>query len=233
MRRYTNWGLVFVGGLLAVAALISPIWIPLVQPYLVDEVELSDFVCPEFVSNAQCNVLQEMYLEDPETAMRLSDLINPDNDFEVSDPPPSQLADELQDSVRSSDPPVPTIVKSGVFSTPIDAIHNATGEIKFYQIVTADNTSVLNLVRLESAREEGFTVTYVPDLTLYLSQHPNPTTREELFSGEGGAYEVGQLKGNRGRQNYEIGLDIDITRYVSAVIYSPSLDQVFGVAFIN
>ena len=233
MRRYTNWGLIVLGGLLATAALVSPIWIPIIQPYLVDEVELSDFVCPEFVSEAQCEVLQAMYLEDPDTTLLLSDLINPDNDFEVFDPSPSQLEPELQRSISSSDPLVTTVVKAGVFNVPIDAIHNATGEIKYYQIVNVDDEAVLELIRLESTREEGFTVTYVPDLTLYLSQHGNPTTREELFSGEGGAFEVGVLKGNKGQQNYEIGVEFDHTKYESAVIYSPSLDQFFGVAFFN
>ncbi len=230
MRRYTNWGLIFMGGIFAIAALVSPIWIPVLQPYVVDEVEFSEFTCPDFVNNAQCDVLQTMYLEDPDTARTLSDLINPDNDFEVSDPSPSQLADELQTTVGSSDPPVTTVVKAGVFNAPIDAIHNATGEIKFYQIVTADNEIALDIIRLEAAQEDGFTVTYVPDLTLYLSEHANPTTTEELFEGD--ALEVGALKGNKGRQNFEI-LDIDITQYRSAVIYSPALEQIFGVALIN
>jgi hypothetical protein len=233
MRRYTNWGLIILGGLLATVALASPIWIPLIQPYLVDDEALSDFVCSDFVSGAQCDVLQGMYLEDPDKALSLSNLINPDNDFEVFDPSPSQLEPELQRSIGSSDALVTTIVKDGVFGAPRDAIHNATGEIKYYQIVTVDNEVVLELIRLESQLEAGFTVTYVPDLTLYLSQHENPTSPAEIFSGEGGAFEVAALKGNKGNQNYEIGVEFDPTKYKSAVIYSPELEQIFGVAIFN
>ncbi len=230
MRRYTNWGLVFLGGLFSIAALSSPLWIPVVQPYLVEEEAEEALICREYVPPAQCDLLREIYLVDPESAERQMELMSPENSLEVRDPELNELAIQLRDSINSSDTPEISDVHVGVFNPPIDAIHNATGEVQVVSIVSSDLTVVRYFVRLQGRGDGNFLVTNGPDLRIYLSQHSDPRTPEEAFEEFGAALEVERLKGNSGRQNYLISQSVDLSVYRSLVIYSPELDQIYGVA---
>lgn len=230
MRRYANWGLVLFGAILAVAAIGSSWWIPLMQPYLVEEVTAKEFTCAEYVSDEQCDVLTELNETNPDYVLAQMEAMNPENDFRVIDPELFDVARELRESIGSSDQPDPIVARYGVFNPALDAIHNASGEAKIILIVTLNQEARKYLVRLEFGAQGNFSVTNGPNLRIYLSQHPDPSTPEEIFSGPGGALEVGRLKGNSGRQNYDLSADFDPTPYQSLVIYNPDFEQIFGVA---
>lgn len=228
MRRYTNWTLVLVGAILTATALASPAWIPIVQPYLVEEAVEETFECRDYLTTEECEVLREMSEEEPAEAFALLEAMNPENDFEVIDPEVQILATRMREEIGSSDTPVPSDIKRGVFNPPIDAVHNASGQAKVIAIVSVDLQSTQYLVRLEGRGDRMFEVNNAPNLRIYLSQHPDPSTPDEVFEGE--ALEVGRLKGNSGQQNYSLNRDFDSTLYQSLVLYSPDLDQIFGVA---
>ncbi len=233
MRRYTNWGVVVVGAILMSITLASQLWIPEVQPYLVEEVVEESFSCRVYLSAEECDVLEEMNEEEPDKAFALLEAMDPENDFMVDDDDVQELATQMRDLIGSSDTPVVSDIKRGVFNAPLDAIHNATGQAKLLAIVPLESQEdelTQYWVRLEGRGDEPFQVTNAPNLRIYLSQHADPTTTQELFSGEGGALDVGRLKGNSGAQNYRIDREFDPTRYRSLVIYSPDLEQIFGVA---
>ncbi|HEV8420604.1 MAG TPA: DM13 domain-containing protein, partial [Actinomycetota bacterium] len=66
-----------------------------------------------------------------------------------------------------------------------------------------------------------------PDLRVYLSEVP--------AGGDAHAYgedfvDLGQLKGNKGNQNYLVPKDVDVTRFKSAVIWCRRFTVGFGVA---
>lgn len=66
-----------------------------------------------------------------------------------------------------------------------------------------------------------------PDLRVYLSEVP--------AGGDAHAYgedfvDLGQLKGNKGNQNYLVPEDVDLTRFKSAVIWCRRFTVGFGVA---
>ncbi|OLD49432.1 MAG: hypothetical protein AUI83_12230 [Armatimonadetes bacterium 13_1_40CM_3_65_7] len=88
------------------------------------------------------------------------------------------------------------------------------------------------LVRLPDGRRfvrfEDFRVTNGPDLYVYLSGHPSPRTSAQLH--EGGAFEVAQLKGNIGNQNYELPAGLDVSSVKSVTIYCKRFSVLFGSA---
>jgi len=60
-------------------------------------------------------------------------------------------------------------------------------------------------------------VTNGPDLYVYLSTEPAPTSSAQLH--QGGELEVARLKGNVGSQNYDLPADVDLSRFRSVVIH--------------
>ncbi len=98
----------------------------------------------------------------------------------------------------------------------IDAIHAASGTAAIYAL--PDGQRVLRL--------EDFTSTNGPDLHVLLT-----TGTEAKTFGELGEYwDLGQLKGNVGNQNYPIPDDIDLALVKSVVIYCKPFRVVFSVA---
>ncbi len=77
-------------------------------------------------------------------------------------------------------------------------------------------------------RFEEFKVTNGPDLYVYLSGHSSPRNRAQLH--DGGAFEVGLLKGNIGNQNYELPASVDPAKYKSVVIYCKRFSVLFASA---
>jgi hypothetical protein len=99
-----------------------------------------------------------------------------------------------------------------------DSFHKAQGKVLLIRL--ADGRRFLRL--------EDFRVTNGPDLYVYLSGHREPRTSAQLH--EGGAFEVGLLKGNIGNQNYELPANLEWTRFRSAVVYCKRFSVVFGSA---
>jgi hypothetical protein len=101
----------------------------------------------------------------------------------------------------------------------IDGIHKGEGAATLVRL--PDGQTVLRL-------EDDFRVTNGPDLYVYLSGSAAPRTSAELHGT--GAFEVAQLKGNVGGQNYALPGDLDLTRFRSVVIYCRRFTTVFSTA---
>ena len=110
-----------------------------------------------------------------------------------------------------------TIVATGSFDR-IDDVHYASGQAIL--VKQADGSMSLRLQDLNAANG--------PDLYIYLSEHPNPGTGEQLH--EGGEYNLGSLKATTGSFNYDIDPSIDLSKIKSVVIYCRAFSVIFSVA---
>jgi hypothetical protein len=66
-----------------------------------------------------------------------------------------------------------------------------------------------------------------PDLRVYLSEVP---AGDDAHAYGEDFVDLGQLKGNKGNQNYRVPKDVDVTRFESAVIWCRRFTVGFGVA---
>lgn len=103
----------------------------------------------------------------------------------------------------------PSLLRLGVFAG-TDAVHRGSGEAQVY--VLPDASRLL--------RFEEFSVTNGPDLRVLLTADGD--ARDSI--------DLGALKGNLGDQNYEIGSDVDLDRYNTAMIYCRAFHVVFATA---
>ena len=102
-----------------------------------------------------------------------------------------------------------------------DSIHKGSGTAIIYR--GPDGSLLLRL--------ENFSVTNGPDLHVYLSPHPNPGRGGQVRTA--GYVDLGELKGNRGNQNYPIPAGVDIDIQQSVVIYCVPFSVVFSVAMLQ
>lgn len=123
--------------------------------------------------------------------------------------------DETMDDAmpESSQPKGPTVIAAGTF---VDVAHEGSGEAKF--IYLGDGGIILRLENLD--------VLNGPDLRVLISKNSNITKASEL----GEYIELGELKGNKGTQNYEIPSGIVVSDYHSVVIYCKPFRVVFNAA---
>lgn len=112
---------------------------------------------------------------------------------------------------------VPRVFATGQFGV-VDAVHHGQGTAKL--LALPDGSHLLRL--------EDFSVTNGPDLYVYLSDQPAPRESGQLH--EHRAFEVGQLKGNAGNQNYALPADLDLNAFASTVIYCRRFGVVFSTA---
>ena len=111
-------------------------------------------------------------------------------------------------------------VKQGDFKD-ADSFHRGSGQAIIY--TTPEGGRLLRLENLD--------VTNGPALHVVLSPHEDPTRSNEVLL-EGYA-DLGDLKGNRGNQNYTIPADVDLSVIKSVVIYCKPFAVVFSVATLN
>ncbi|MBI5929127.1 MAG: DM13 domain-containing protein [Chloroflexi bacterium] len=229
MRRYTNWTVVLISGLLAVAAVTSTYWVPKVQPSLIDTSSDTDkFSCADYINGDQCNTLRETYKTNPELALAQQAALDPDAEKEVANEDTlSEIAESMMEG--TSDTPTTTKIKSGTFNS-FDAVRGAEGNATIYEIATVDGTLVKRILRFENAFDRTFRIINGPDLYVYLSQSQNPLTIDQMNEGTLGAVEISIIKGNIGEQNYELPSDLDVTQYNSVVIYSKQYNLLYSVA---
>ncbi len=102
---------------------------------------------------------------------------------------------------------------SGTFTGVGDGIHDAQGDA--YTIPLEDGSTVLRL--------ENFQSTNGPDLFVYLSTDENAS---EFIN-------LGELKANKGNQNYEIPDDVDLSKYNKVLIWCKSFSVLFGSAELS
>ena len=99
-----------------------------------------------------------------------------------------------------------------------DAFHRGSGTATIYR--TPDGSEVLRL--------ENLNVTNGPALHVVLSTHPDPERSQQVK--QEGYVDLGDLKGNRGNQNYPIPAGVDTSIHKSVVIYCYPFAVVFSVA---
>jgi hypothetical protein len=104
----------------------------------------------------------------------------------------------------------------------VDGIHKGEGAATLVRL--PDGQIVLRL-------EDDFRVTNGPDLYVYLSGSAAPRTSAELH--EPAAFEVAQLKGNVGGQNYALPEGLDLSKFRSVVIYCRRFTTVFSTAQLD
>ncbi len=102
-----------------------------------------------------------------------------------------------------------------------DAFHRGSGAATIYR--TPDGAHLLRL--------EDLNVTNGPALHVVLSTHPDPERSEQVK--QEGYLDLGDLKGNRGNQNYPIPAGVDISAHKSVVIYCYPFAVVFSVATLE
>ena len=102
-----------------------------------------------------------------------------------------------------------------------DAFHRGSGTATIYR--TPDGSEVLRL--------EDLNVTNGPALHVVLSTHPDPERSEQVK--QEGFVDLGDLKGNRGNQNYPIPAGVDTSIHKSVVIYCYPFAVVFSVATLE
>ncbi|MCV0393051.1 MAG: DM13 domain-containing protein [Nitrosopumilus sp.] len=105
------------------------------------------------------------------------------------------------------------IMYRGTFVGVGDGIHDAQGDT--YTISLEDGTSVLRL--------ENFKSTNGPDLFVYLSTDEKASEFVNL----------GELKANKGNQNYEIPDGTDLSKYSNVLIWCKSFGVLFGSAELS
>ena len=98
----------------------------------------------------------------------------------------------------------------GTFIGVGDGIHNVDGIAKILTLV--DGSKILRL--------ENFKSTNGPDLHVYLST-------DKMASH---FIDLGRLKGNIGNQNYQIPVDIDLSKYNNVLIWCKAFSVLFGNA---
>lgn len=109
-------------------------------------------------------------------------------------------------------------VKTGNFRD-ADSFHKGSGNATIYRAPSGE--SVLRL--------EEFRVTNGPELHVLLVPHADPQGRDDLSD----YYDLGDLKGNEGNQNYPLPPDVDAAEYNSVVIYCLPFRVIFSVAPLN
>jgi hypothetical protein len=105
----------------------------------------------------------------------------------------------------------------------------AAGEFRSLEHGT---TGLARIVELEDGsrfvRLEDLDTSDGPDLRIYLTDQP---LSEDWGVWDDGEYvDLGELKGNVGDSNYEIPLDLDLSRYETVVIWCRRFTVGFGVA---
>ena len=111
-------------------------------------------------------------------------------------------------------------VKQGDFKD-ADSFHRGSGQAIIY--TTPEGGHLLRLENLE--------VTNGPALHVVLSPHEDPTRSNEVL--QEGYSDLGDLKGNRGNQNYTIPAAVDLSVIKSVVIYCKPFAVVFSVATLQ
>lgn len=111
----------------------------------------------------------------------------------------------------------PAALLSGMFKD-ADSRHKGSGDATIYQL--ADGTRVL--------RVENLDVTNGPDLHVYLTPVADASDSDDTTAE--GYLDLGELKGNKGDQNYIILGDLDLEKEWTVVIYCVPFHVVFSTA---
>jgi hypothetical protein len=132
--------------------------------------------------------------------------------------PPTATAPSTTSAEPSPQPTAPVVLATGRFVT---HEHPTTGTVRVLEL--PDGSRVLRI--------EGLDTTNGPDLRVWLSDQPVLEGRDGWFVFDDGAYvELGELKGNRGDQNYALPADVDLDALSSVSIWCARFSVSFGAA---
>jgi hypothetical protein len=99
--------------------------------------------------------------------------------------------------------------------------HETSGTVRILEL--ADGTRILRL--------EGLATSDGPDVHVWLSDAEVEDSREGWFVFDDGEYhDLGEIKGNRGNQNYELPDSVDLDRFASVSLWCDRFDVSFGAA---
>ena len=213
MNTRPSWGLLFLGALIVVALLASPLWLPELSPYIEEPEEEALF--PEafysLASEAQ-ELYSAMYERDQQMAV----------DFVAARLTTPEPLDEPNLPLIDPDPANVTMLLSGSFVT-LDPVRGALGTASLYRL--SDGRRLLRL--------ENFEAVGGPELHVLLSAYPNPATKADLDQIPQYQIDLGPLKSGAGSQNYiitEPAFNVDRYTGGSVVIYSLPYETVFSYA---
>ncbi len=102
-----------------------------------------------------------------------------------------------------------------------DRVHKGKGTATIYEGSAGER--ILRLTNFE--------VTNGPDLKVWLVSHPNPTSSGDVTGSKW--ISLGRLKGNIGDQNYDIPAEVDLNKFVSAVIWCEQFSVLFATAALK
>lgn len=144
---------------------------------------------------------------------------------EPSAAPAPSSASASPDAQSSSAEPTPTpapaepiVLAEGSF---ISHEHATTGTVRILEL--PDGSRVLRI--------EGLDTSDGPDLKVWLSDQPVIDGVDGWGVFDDGAYvSLGDLKGNRGNQNYPIPADVDLADYTAVSIWCERFAVSFGAA---
>ena len=130
--------------------------------------------------------------------------------------PPSE--EDSGDTGKPAEPVEPRVLLAGDL---ISHEHETSGTVRVLEL--ADGTRILRL--------EGLATSDGPDVHVWLSDAEVEDSRDGWFVFDDGAYhDLGEIKGNRGNQNYELPDSVDLDRFASVSLWCDRFDVSFGAA---
>ena len=161
--------------------------------------------------------------EGMEMAMKATDAGSMEEAAAMTDEGVAMMQEAIEQSEMAAQPAAGNEVQAiakGSFKD-ADAFHRGSGTATIYR--TPDGSEIVRL--------EDLNVTNGPALHVVLSTHPNPERSEQVK--QEGYVDLGDLKGNRGNQNYPIPAGVDTSIHKSVVIYCYPFAVVFSVATLE
>ena len=136
----------------------------------------------------------------------------------VATPAPASQGPSLTPSTPAAPVALPRELAAGRL---ISHEHATSGTVKLVRL--DDGSHVVRLENLDTSNG--------PDLRVWLSDAPVKSGTAGWHVFDDGEYiSLGELKGNKGNQNYEVPADVDPSRYTSVSIWCDRFDVSFGAA---
>ena len=121
----------------------------------------------------------------------------------------------LSQDQSTEDANQPTVVASGSFHS---GAHKTAGQVAVYKLANGKQT--LRLTDFETSNG--------PAVHIYLVATAD--ARDNATVKQAGLIDLGDLKGNKGDQNYELPADIDLSKYRAVTIWCARFGVNFGTA---
>ena len=131
----------------------------------------------------------------------------------ITQPKMDEKNEMMTDKIMTKKDETMTVSYSGTFVGVGDGIHNAQGMA--FTVPIEDGSKVLRL--------ENFESTNGPDLFVYLATDDKAS---DFIS-------LGELKANKGNQNYDIPNNVDLEKYNKVLIWCKAFGVLFGSAELS